>query len=62
MIAAYLIVIITNCSGGNCQIVREYPMETMEQCFKSSDASKVDVAKGGDAEGSVAIFCAREKL
>lgn len=61
MVSAYLIVIITTCTGGGCQSVRSYPMETIGQCQDSVRTAKAEVSKGGDSEGSIAMFCVKEK-
>ena len=57
VIGATLIVLVTECSGNGCPPKSVYPMENMESCFRAVQQSKFAVATGGDAEGSVVIFC-----
>lgn len=57
VIGATLIVLVTECSGNGCPPKSVYAMENMDSCFRAVQQSRFAVATGGDAEGSVVIFC-----
>lgn len=56
----FLIALVLNGSG-NGSHRWSYPMQSMEVCLASVSAAKTDVAKNGDAEQGVAIFCTNGK-
>jgi hypothetical protein len=60
MKTVFLVALILNGSG-NGAFSRYYPMESMEACLASVKAARTDVAKNGDAEQGVALFCTNGK-
>jgi len=55
-----LVVIVLNGSG-NGSFPRYFKMNSMEECLKSVELSVTNIAKGGDAEQGVVIFCSNGK-
>jgi hypothetical protein len=58
--AAYLIVAVIGASAGSNWFFQPYPQPDMETCRQNIAASKTDIAKGGDAEAGVVMFCSSD--
>lgn len=60
MIKWFLVVLVLNGTGSGWRL-NYLPMENEQTCSKAVKEAKTDIAKGGDAEQGVAIFCAQGK-
>lgn len=60
MTIVFLAVLIFN-GPGNGSYYTYHRMESMEACLKSVATAKIEIAKGGDSEGAVALFCTNAK-
>lgn len=59
--AAFLIVATLASTSASWQFM-PYPFPGgLDACNKAVAASKTDIAKGGDAEGAIAIFCSESE-
>jgi len=54
----WFLVYIATLSTGGGMYQYEYKMPSIETCLETVKAAKVEIPSGGDAESTVAIFCA----
>lgn len=58
-VPVFLIFIISLSNTGSVQEKR-YVMPNMETCLKSVQAAQLKIAGGGEAEGTLSLFCAEK--
>jgi len=57
----YLVVATLANTGVSSFTFDYHEVEDMDQCLRIVDRAKISVAQGGDAEASIAIYCAPDK-